>query len=383
MVAMTDVRPPRHRLLGDAAAAALSLGIGLPMLLLDVEGKVGDISPADIALLGIGCLALFWRWTFPLPVLLVVCAARFVAIPVTGTELALVLPVAFALYSAARRHDRRLVVLLALAIAGVTTSLILTFDDGESFAPEFIAEVATVLLPVAYADAVRSREERVAAAIEAESDARVQAERLRIARDLHDGVAHTLSVIAVQSGVAAHHLNDAPDDDPVRVALERINTTGKKSLEDLRGMLGVLRSTDDVPLRPTPTDRDDFGELIEMADAAGIDLEIATSGRFPEGANDASVVAIHRIAHEAVTNIARHAGPVAATLELDHGIGTATLRVVNTTSVRTTPASPSTGVGVIGMRERAEAVGGSLTTQPLLGGGFEVRAAIPYGPVDP
>lgn len=383
MVAMTKALPLRHRRLGDAAAAALSFGFGLPILLLDVEGKVGDVSPVDIALLAVGCLALFWRWTMPLPVLLVVCVARFVAIPVTGTELALVLPVAFALYAAARRHDRRLVALIALAIAGITTSLILNVDEDESFAPEFIAEVATVLLPVAYADAVRSRQERVAAAIEAESDARVQAERLRIARDLHDGVAHTLSVIAVQSGVAAHHLDGAPDDDPVRMALERINATGKKSLEDLRGMLGVLRSTDDVPLRPTPTDPDDLGELADVADAAGIRLDITTSGAFPAHANDASVVAVHRIAHEAITNVARHAGSVPATLELEHGDDVAVLRVVNTTSARTAPASPSTGVGVIGMRERAEALGGSLTTRAPLGGGFEVRATIPYGPVEP
>lgn len=382
MVTMNRFRPPRHRLLGDVAAVAISLGVGLPMLILDVEGKVGDLSLIDIGLLALGCVVLLWRWSQPLFVLVVVSVARFIAIPVTGTELALVVPVAFALYSAARLRPRRIVVPAALTIALATTSLILTFDEDESFAPEFIAEVATVLLPVAYADAVRSREERLAAAIEAETEARVQAERLRIARDLHDGVAHTLSVIAVQSGVAAHHLRDAPDDDPVRLALGRINTTGKRSLEDLRALLGVLRSTDDAPLRPTPDDPDDFGELVEVANAAGVTLTITTSGIFPPGVHDSTVVAIHRIAHEAITNVARHAGPVPATLELAHGDDAATLRVVNTTSERTTPTSPSTGVGVIGMRERAEALGGTLGTQALLGGGFEVLATIPYGSVD-
>ena len=91
-------------------------------------------------------------------------------------------------------------------------------------------------------------------------------------------------------------------------------------------------------------------------------------------------MAVHRIAQEALTNVARHAGPVPAVLDLRHGENHVRLRMVNRTSERTEPPSGSSGVGIIGMRERAESLGGTLTTQALVGGGFEVLATIPYEP---
>jgi len=205
---------------------------------------------------------------------------------------------------------------------------------------------------------------------------------LRIARDLHDVVAHGLAAIAVQSGTAAHNLKGHEPDDPVRLALERINQTGKKSLEELRAMVGVLRSTDDLPMRPTPTDPDDLSDLVASAALSGVELSLKVNGGFPPETSEAVVVAAHRIAQEALTNIARHVGPTTATLRLHHQSDRVLLRVNNGSSVEPLSAVASTGVGIVGMRERAESVGGSLETVELPGNSFEVRAELPYNASD-
>jgi signal transduction histidine kinase len=245
-----------------------------------------------------------------------------------------------------------------------------------------LSEVAVAALPAALGDTARGRREQIEARVEAEAEARVQAERLRIARDLHDVVAHSLSTIAVQSGVAAHNLGTVAADDPVRLALERINATGKKSLEELRAMVGVLRSTDEAPLRPTPTDPDDFSAIEQAAEAAGIPLTVQVDGSFPHEVSEATLVAVHRIAEEALTNIARHAGSAPTTMTVDHTTDRVELRVINTAPAA--GAGPqftgSTGVGIVGMRERAESVGGTVEAGPTPEGGFQVEAHLPYRP---
>lgn len=379
--ALTRTDSSRRRQLGDAATVGVVAGFAVLGFMLDADDRSSEMALVEVTLIGVACGALAWRRRFPVVVLLVVVTARLVLMGLAGSETALVPAAAIAFYNAARHGDRRFALGIALAAATATGAVSLLTDADESLIQELLSEAAVVLLPIVFADAVRSREDRVASIVEAEATARVQEERLRIARDLHDVVAHALSAISVQSGVAAYNLDSDDPDDPVRLALERINQTGKRSLEDLRLMVGVLRSTDDAPLRPTPTEPDDFTVLRETADLAGVELTIVSDGTFPADVHDAVVVALHRIAQEALTNVARHAGPVPATLELRHGEAHVQVRVVNTTSTRDEPARPSSGVGIIGMRERAESLGGALRTQPLIGGGFEVLAALPYRPV--
>jgi signal transduction histidine kinase len=187
-----------------------------------------------------------------------------------------------------------------------------------------------------------------------------------------------LSTIAIQSGVAAHLLDRDPDQ--AKESLEIINATGKHALEELRVMVGVLRSSgDDVPLRPTPIDPNDLSELLAGAANAGLTVTTDIDDGFPSDVSDACVVAMHRIIQEAFTNVARHAGSVEVALSIHHGDDRVRVQVVNrpgTSSQR--DSVPSTGVGVIGMTERAEALGGSLRAGETEEGGFEVDATIPY-----
>ena len=214
--------------------------------------------------------------------------------------------------------------------------------------------------------------------IETEAAARVQAERLRIARDLHDVAAHGLSTIAIQSGVAARLIDR--DIDQARTALQVINDASKRSLEDLRAMVGVLRSSDEVALRPTPRDVDDFSGLIEDAGRNGVSVTIEVEGSFPDDVPDAPVVALHRVLEEAIANVSRHAAPFPHKSRIRHSPQQVEVMIQNeiTATSRRNPSAPSTGVGIIGMVERVETIGGTLSAQPNAEGGFVVIAAIPY-----
>lgn len=329
---------------------------------------------ADLSLAIVGSAAVAARRRYPVAVLAIVTLTWVGIVAGDAGEHALLPAAAVALYTVARAGERRVRLPMAAAAAVVMMVTVAASDD-EPFWPELASE-GVMLLPIAVAEALRSRQERLENLIETEATARVQAERLRIARDLHDVVAHGLSTIAVQSGVAARLL----DRDPglAKEALQDINHTGKRSLDELRAMVGVLRSEDGSPLQPTPTDPDDLSDLLSAASAAGLALTVDVTGSFPSGAADAVVVATHRILQEALTNVTRHAGTVPVEVAVSHAEKSATVRVTNGPGRVDRPATPSTGVGVIGMTERAEALGGSLRAGPTADGGFEVVAILPY-----
>ncbi len=371
-----------RRRIALALMVAVSLLVGVAALVFDVEDDGIDPTVADVVLVGAASAALSLCWRAPVAVLAAVVALRLALLATSGSEIALIPAVGFAFYVVGQVIDRRRALALAVVSVVASVTLVMTGSDGESLGEELPSEAGVALLPAALGDAARSRRDRVEALVEAEAEARVQAERLRIARDLHDVVAHSLATIAVQSGVAAHNLGDTDPDDPVRSALERINATGKRSLEELRVMVGVLRSTDDAPLRPTPSDPDDFGDLADAASSVGIPLTLDQRGGFPDHASEAAIVAVHRIAQEALTNVARHAGPVPVTIDVRHREDHVEIRIVNATSGQGS-AADSTGVGIIGMRERAESLGGTVEATTLPGGGFDVQATLPYAPRRP
>lgn len=345
--------------------------------------EIGEgVKPASTighgAVLLAGLAIAFRRWN-PALVLVVVAIARVVGTVDTGSEFAIAPAFAIAMYAVGRKGDRSTAIKVSLSVALLSAAAIAGLED-ETFLLELIAETAQFLLPAVIGDAVRARAERLNELIETEAAARVQAERLRIARDLHDVVAHGLSTIAVQSGVAAHLMDQDPDE--AKASLQIINETGKASLEELRTMVGVLRSTDDSPLRPAPTEPDAFPDLLAGAEAAGVEITDRSTGQFPAEVGDGIIVAVHRIVQEALTNVVRHAGSVAATVEVVRGEDSVTISVRNNegnsqpTAVGS--AVPSTGVGLIGMRERAESFGGTFTAGAMPGGGYEVTAVIPY-----
>ncbi len=361
----------------DIALACLATAFAVAVLVFDFGETNGD--PDAVAIVGVVLAggALLMRRRNPIAVLAIVVVTRSIVTSSTGNDVALILAAVLALFTVARTGERRSSLIIALG-AAVAMMFIVAGFSSDDFLPELAGEAALMLLPIAVGDAVRSRADRVRDLIETEATARVQEERIRIARDLHDVVAHGLSTIAIQSGVAAHLLDRDPDQ--AKEALETINTTGKNALEELRAMVGVLRSTDSVPLRPTPSDPNDLTDV--MASAANLGLRVTTDidGQFPSGVSEACVVAVHRILSEAFTNVARHAGSVPVDLAIHHGADRVRVLVVNQAGTSAGGSVPSTGVGVIGMIERAETMGGALLAEPMPGGGFQVDATIPYQP---
>jgi len=226
-------------------------------------------------------------------------------------------------------------------------------------------------------EVVRARRERAAeAARTAEEERRLRAseERLRIARELHDVVAHHLSLINVQAGVALHLLDGG--DEQTRAALTAIKGASKDALDELRGVVDVLRSGEEAaPRTPAPT-LADLGSVVERAAAAGLDVQVRTAGSVRPLARPVERAA-YRIVQEAVTNVVRHAGARSATVELAYTDDALVVLVDDDGTGDPTPAVNGSGTGLDGMRERATALGGRVEAGPRPGRGFRVRAELP------
>jgi signal transduction histidine kinase len=234
-------------------------------------------------------------------------------------------------------------------------------------------------------------EER-AARLERERDAQAQiaaaAERARIARELHDVVAHNVSVMVVQADGAGYALDTAPEQ--ARSALEAIARTGRSALAEMRSLLGVLRAADGgaAELAPQPG-IEQVTELLEQARAAGLPVTFAVRGG-PRDLPAGQALAAYRIVQESLTNARKHGGP-AATASVALGFHEDRLVISVTDDGHDgdrgrerpgrerdlRPAEDTLGHGLVGMRERAEAYGGTMAAGPLDGGGWRVSATFP------
>ncbi len=247
-------------------------------------------------------------------------------------------------------------------------------------------------------DSVRSRRAYMAGLVEQEAQRQRQEmqlaersiaeERLQIARELHDVVAHSLSVIAVQSAVGHHVLDSQPEE--ARNALAAVEMTSRGALEDLRRVLGVLRRDENVHpmLSPTPN-VSDLNALVDQVRAAGIPVELRIGGvvhPLPPSVE----LSIYRIVQEALTNVVKHASPATAAVDVQFGRHDVTIEVVddghNSSGGRGNESGrPAIGTatrasehhGIVGMRERTAVFGGTLVATPMAGGGFRVSARLP------
>jgi signal transduction histidine kinase len=204
---------------------------------------------------------------------------------------------------------------------------------------------------------------------------RAMEERLRIARELHDSLTHTISVICVQAGVAAHLARKRGEDVPA--ALLAIQEAGAEAARELRTTLSVLRSADDSD----GSSLSQLAGLVARAEAAGLPVTVTVTGAewaLPSAVDQAA----YRIVQEALTNVGRHAGRACASVHLHYAPDIFTVQVEDDGTGNGTAAGdefrPSgTGLGLIGMRERVTELGGQLRAGPLDGGGFQVRAEFP------
>jgi signal transduction histidine kinase len=267
---------------------------------------------------------------------------------------------------------------------------------------------AWLIVVLVLAEVARFRRDKLAEAERArEEEARRRAseERLRIARELHDVLAHDISLINVQAGVALHLIDERPEQ--ARTALTAIKQASKDALGELRSVLGVLRQDGDRPRRDPAPGLEQLDDLVARSAAAGIPVHTTIEGaprRLPAGVG----LAAYRIAQEALTNVTRHAGRATASVRVSYGERDLTVEVADDgqgagrsagpSAGRSAgsgagrsagqvaevaepaggpPAGTSGGNGIPGMRERAAALGGQLEAGPRPGGGFRVLARLP------
>ena len=232
---------------------------------------------------------------------------------------------------------------------------------------------------------VREADERAEA--ERQSAARVLAEeRLRIAQELHDVVAHSMSVIAVQAGVGAHVLDERPEQ--AKAVLDAISATSRGTLAEMRRLLGVLRDSEGARSHAPAPGLTDLPRLVNDVRAAGVPVTLQVEGQ-ADGVHAGIELSAYRVVQEALTNVLKHAGkPTRVDVTVRHLPGSLAVEV--TDDGRGLAARSSTGGvagavaegpghGLVGMRERVELWGGELSVGPAPGGGYRVKALLPYG----
>jgi signal transduction histidine kinase len=211
----------------------------------------------------------------------------------------------------------------------------------------------------------------------------VAEERLQIARELHDVVAHSLSVIAVQSGVGRHVIDTQPAE--AKKALAAVEMTSRSALDELRRMLGVLRRDDGIPaaLAPAP-DIGSLGPLIEQVQMAGYVVDLDVQSTAVATVAPTVGLSIYRIVQEALTNVVKHAGPARVVVEIRDEAHDLVLEVSDDGGGRSHPVIGTNGTddgeahhGIVGMRERVALFDGALSAGPLPDGGFRVLARFP------
>jgi signal transduction histidine kinase len=304
-------------------------------------------------------------------VLLVECAAPFLSGYV---------PVLVATYSvgayATRRHALAGVAIAVCGVLVVTLRIVDLRDLGDIAIDVLAVVVAWVIgrgmhHRAARADAL-SDEVRT---LEREAREAIAQERTRIARELHDVIAHSVSVMGVQAGAAEQML--AIDPERAREPLQAIQAGAREAISELRLLLGVLRGGDDGPALAPQPGLDQLDALVEQMRAAGLPTQLTVEGA-PARLSAGVELSAYRIVQEALTNALKHAHAAAAEVTIRHRAQGLDLEVVNSGSSNGggRPASTS-GHGLIGMRERVALYGGTITTGHRDGGGYAVRAHLP------
>ncbi|MCP3765871.1 MULTISPECIES: sensor histidine kinase [unclassified Streptomyces] len=370
-----------------------------------VTWKLRTPDALSLVLMALGAAALVLRRRAPLAVLAFTGGVSLVE-SVTGDPRAPVaMCVVVALYTVASTTDRPTAWRVGLLTMTVLTGAAMIAGPLPWYAQENLAILAWTGIGATAGDAVRSRRafvqaireraERAERTREEEARRRVAEERLRIARDLHDVVAHHIALVNVQAGVAAHVMDKRPDQ--AKEALAHVREASRSALGELRATVGLLRQSGDpeAPTEPA-SGLDRLDDLAGTFRNAGLHVLVAREDQRPDHAPalPAAVdLAAYRVIQEALTNVQKHAGtgakaevsvvrvgPHLEVTVLDDGTGAgrheAPASAPATASVRTGDRDGG-GHGLLGMRERVTALRGTLTTGPRYGGGFRVHAILP------
>ncbi|GAA2657467.1 sensor histidine kinase [Streptomyces vastus] len=388
--ALTAVNHPPAvpSLRNDAHLAAAVAALATVMALFLKDGRDPDLLGWTL-LLGAN-VPLIWRRRHPMTAMLAVvaCIAPYHALDYTHS--APVPATLLALYTVAVTGSARRTLLIGTVLIGMTLTVnAVTNPDGLAEIIRITGWLISVLLLGGYIRVHRQylasaleRAERAERTREEEARRRVAEERLRIARDLHDLLAHSITLIGVQTSVAAHVLAADPDRldrQAVAKALDDIADTCRTARGELRTTLEVLRASEHGDGRGPLPGLDGIAHLAETARTAGARVDVTVRA---DRAPPAVGAAAYRIVQEALTNSVRHGGPgLSIQVHVYEKDGALHVSVADD---GTGPCSTDTpGFGLVGMRERARSVGGTLDAGPGTGGGFEVSAVLPELPVPP
>jgi len=344
------------------------------------EGERAALTPFGRLLLVVASVLLLWRLRYPVVVVFGTAAAAMLYLGAGYPYGPVFLAVALACFSAVvAGHRRAAWAALGMLWAGhvlvahwLYRWLPPSGDPAASWSSEIVVATWTVAI-VAVSELARTRREQWARERAERAQAarrRADEERLRIARELHDVLAHSISVINVQAGVGLALLDTDPEQ--ARTALTTIKAASKEALGEVRQVLDTLRTPGDAPRAPAPG-LDRLPELVEQAAGAGLTVELA--GKPPRLAPGTDLAAF-RIVQEALTNVVRHSGSRHARVRLDHDGEALRLRIDDDGPATGAEAGGS-GNGLAGMRERAAALGGTIEAGPRGDGGFRVLAVLP------
>ncbi|OUC99357.1 sensor histidine kinase [Streptomyces swartbergensis] len=389
----------RHAFLVDLAMVLALMGcatLGGSLTLPSADPP--DQDKTATVLMGMACLALLKHRTHPRTVVVVAggCTVAAAALGYLVTPL-LLAPVMAALYWLSALTDRKstrgygLTTLLAVTLAAV-------FSDSMnqlSLLLRTIGPVFWLMLPLAagkmtqlrraYLRSVQARAEHAERTREEEARLRVTEERMRIARELHDVVAHHMALANAQAGTAAHLALTHPEQ--TQKILTDLTGTTSSALRELKAALGLLRQNDheddtgpgSTALEPAPG-LARLPELVAACESAGLEVTVTTEGE-PQPLSPGVDLTAFRIVQEALTNVTKHATAQAARVRLEYTGSRLLITVTDDGTSKPEAETPQgRGFGVMGMRERAHSIGGHLCAGPRPQGGFEVTTALPLQP---
>jgi signal transduction histidine kinase len=338
------------------------------------------------------CAPIAFRRRAPLTALVISGAGILVILVVGWPEGTLPLAPLVLTYSVGAWCPLRKAVVGLVIITATIVVIWLSDSPGLNDAADVLGVVGQFGAVWAIAVALRNR--RAAGdALQREADERAEAERqsaaralaeerLRIAQELHDVVAHSMSVIAVQAGVGAHVVDERPEQ--AKAALEAISATSRGTLTELRRLLGVLRDSDGARSSAPAPGLVDLPRLVDEVRAAGVPVNLRVEGA-PDCVHAGVELSAYRVVQEALTNVIKHAGtPTRVDVTVRYLPGSLAVEVIDDgrgLAARSPGDGPAdgSGNGLVGMRERVELWGGELSAGPATGGGFRVRALLPYG----
>jgi signal transduction histidine kinase len=381
------VREPRVQRAADAVLAVVMAAISVAGIVIPHDPSWGSVEPVAIVLALATTLPIAFRGLFP------VAAASLVFVGMGGAliasaphESSFVAFVALVLvsYSLGSNTSGRRVVVVPAVLFTVLAVLggigIARGQQSGNVIPSLVWLAAAW-----FTGRLMRRWRQRAAQLEAltlaldeqrelQAQAAVAVERARIARELHDVIAHNVSMMVVQASAAGRVLEG--DQRDVRRALETVETTGRATVDEMRRLIGVVRSADGLALAPQPT-LSDLERLVSEVRDAGIDVDLHVEGTavpLPPGID----LSAYRIVQEALTNTLKHAGDASASVFVRYRGRDVELEVVDDGGSGSTNGT-GTGHGLIGMRERVALWGGDLEAGPREGGGFAIKARLPVG----